>query len=184
MVIAQRLELLAGYHADPHISEKIQHPELPSVETFGDGRLAGTRVGGAQRMIAAFSPRYDGIRLGRERQKMCQEPCGDKRHVARDEHEGVVTRRGERRVEAAQRPACRHPVANHTEPGRYRRGRALADHQHDVVRQRLQFGHLAVEDRQSAHDQGALVASAETARASAGEDCRTGHGASILSCGA
>ena len=104
--------------------------------------------------------------------------------IAGDEHQRVVARRGQGGVETAQWAAIPHAIADQPEAGRRPGGRLFPDDEHDVVAQRGELRHLAVQDGPSAHNQGAFVASAEAGRVSAGEDCRAWHRASILSCGA
>ena len=183
MVIPERRELGAVDHPDAHIGQKIHHPELPAIEANGNRRLAGARVRRAQRMIAALGPRHDRVGFSGERQEMAQQARGDKGHVAGHEKQRVVARRGERGVEAAQGAAPGHAIPHQPEIGSRRR-RLLPNHEHHIVGDLRQLLDLAVEDGAVRRPRAPLVAAAEAARPSAGEDCRACHRASILSCGA
>ena len=66
LVIAERRLAHGRSTADTHIGEKGHHPSCRRSPRAAIAGAAGTRVGGAQRMIAALGARHDGIRLGRE----------------------------------------------------------------------------------------------------------------------
>ena len=79
----------------------------------GNRRLTGTRVRGAQRMIAAFGTGNDGVGFSGKGEQTLEQAGGDERHVAGDDDHRVVPRGGERRIEPAKRSAVRARDRNH-----------------------------------------------------------------------
>src|SRR5262245_20756002 len=135
--------------------------------------MAGASVDCAQWMISACGPRQHGIHGIAERQHARQETARKKRHVTGAHDNAVVPRRRKRRVEAARGAALGHAIRDTTKSLEVMEWTGADDH--DIVRDLTKLIELPIENSTSANTQHALVAAAEAARVTTGENCGACH---------
>ena len=160
MAIAEPLDFLAVTARVRISSSSSSHLQTPLGEPPRDRGEAAPRVDRAQRMIAAFGPRHDDVGVAGEREQVGGKRRRHVRHVAGDEEYRVAARRGERRVQTAERPAARHHGSS-----------LAADHDaRSVVRASDSSAICRSRIVRPFNDERALVASAEAARLAAGKN--------------
>jgi len=104
-------------HVYLQVFKQVQHFQSVLTETSDDGRLAGPSIDCAQGMISAFGPRHDSIHRIAQCQKAFEKSGRDERHVAANQDDAVVARRGESGIETAQRTAVGHAIGYMPETG-------------------------------------------------------------------
>jgi uncharacterized lipoprotein len=129
-------------------------------------------------MISAFGSRHDGIYRVAQRQQAFEKSGRDERHVAANQDDAVVARGGERGVETAQRAAVGDAIGYMPKTGDIFDW-TTADEQ-DIVGDMANLIELTLENSSSSDAQSALVAAAETARLTAGENRGACHTVAIL----
>jgi hypothetical protein len=176
--VAKPIDGLSLDHVHPYILKEFQHLEPAFCHSPDDGHLAGAGVDRAQRMISAFGARDDGVCVPGLGEEMDEKRRGHKRHVARHHDEMVVAGRRQGRVEAAERPAVRHSIGHNADIAHA--VNRIATHQQDVIGYLPELRQLAIENRATADQQSAFVASAKPAGPTTRENCGTRHSFSIL----
>src|SRR5262249_49422233 len=124
-------------------------------------------------MISAFGPRHDAVHGIADRQHAPQEIGGNERHVTGDHDNAVVPHGRQGRVEAAKRTALGHAIRDTTKSLDVMEWTAADDH--DIVRELTKLIELPIENSTSTNTQRALVAAAEAARLTTGENCGACH---------
>ena len=162
-----------AYYVHVQVFEEFQHLQSAFRQTPDDRRMAGASVDCTQWMISAFGPRHDGIHGIGEREQAPQEIGRNKRHITGEHDDAVVPRGRKGRVEAAKRAALGHAIRDTTKSLEVIEW--TAPDNHDIVRELTKLIELPIENSTSTNTQRALVAAAEAARATTGENCGACH---------
>jgi hypothetical protein len=175
---AETRELFTLDNVDLQVFKQLQHLQAPLSQTPDHRRMTRAAVDRAQRMIAAFGPWHDNVGRIVQGDETLEKTGRDERHVTRDDDHPIVVSRGQRGVEAAERPAFGHAIGNAAKPaGGVERTVA---NQQDVIGKLAQFIELTVENSSSADDQRTFLAPAEAARAAAVKNRGAHHSLAIL----
>ena len=165
-------------YVHPQVVEQFQHLQAPLDETSYDCRMAAASVDRAQWMISAFGPRHDSIHRVAQRDQAFEESGRDERHIAGNDDQAVISGRGQRGIETAQRTAVRDAIGDIMKSlDVFVRTRT---DQQDIVGQLTELIELTLENSSPADTQRAFVAAAETARLTAGENRGASHSSAIL----
>jgi len=193
MRIAEPADIVGCDDTQSNLREKVRHLQAPGRQPALDRLNRGPCVRGTQRMIPAFGLRHDRDKrirfaalarlalpatLAGKRRQICEKRRGHIRHIARNNHDDVISRDRERRMQTAERPASRYQVGNGCQ-ARPRRRRRPADQQNLVCNLR-QFIHLAIEDRPPIDNECTLVLAPEPGRAPARQNRCAQHVHAIL----
>ena len=165
-------------HVHPYILKEFQHLQPAFCHSPDDGHLASAGVDRAQRMISAFGARDDGVCVLGLGEEMGEKRRGYKGHVARHHDELVVAGRRQGRVKAAERPAVRHSIGHNADVAHAVNW--IAADQQDVIGYLPERRQLAIENRATADQQSAFVASTKPAGPTTCENCGARHSLSIL----
>jgi len=157
-------------HAE--VRQQADDREVAAIDPGARRGGAAAPVHGAERLEPARRPRHHGVNLVARlalRDQALEQCRAQKRQIAREHDDPLVTRVVERREQAAQRPGALDRIRDH---GNLQAGvpRGVAGDNPDVVCHRRERGELVFDDAHTADDQRRLVGAAEPARASSRED--------------
>jgi hypothetical protein len=168
--LIERQQLIRTEIADPEIAESVDDAKRAGFDSSSQSVRDRAPVGRAQRMRAVGVARHDGFGVRAELCETGEKWRRQKRHIARYHHDLIRWRLDKRRIETAQRAGSRNAIREDRDPGGLSL-RWIATDNKDMRGNRAKHGELPAKNRRGPDLQRALVASAETPRAAAGQDC-------------
>ena len=165
----ERQQLIRSQIADPEVTESVDDAKRAGLDSSSQSVRHRALVGGAQWMRAVGVARHDGFGIGAEFRETGEKWRRQKRHIARYHHDLIRWRLDERRIESAQCARPRNAIRDHRDPGGLSL-RWIATDNKDMRGNRAKHRELPVQNRRGTDRQRALVPSAETPSAAAGQD--------------
>jgi hypothetical protein len=169
-VLVKRQQLIRTEIADLEISESVDDAKRAGLDSPPQSVRDRSPVRRTQRMWTVGVPWHHGFGVGAERREAGKKWRRQKRHIARYHHDLIRWRLDERRIKTAQR-ACSHDAIRDDRDPRGLSLRWNATDNKDMRGNRAKHRELPAENRRGTDRQRALVASAETPGAAAGQDC-------------
>jgi hypothetical protein len=167
--LIERQQLIRSEVTDLEVFESVDDAQRAgfdsSSQSVGDRPL----IGRAERMPAVRVAWHDGFGVRAEFRETGKKWRRQKRHIARYHHDLIRWRLDERRIKSAQRARSRNAIRDNRHPGGLSL-RWIATDNKDMRGNRAKHRELPAEDRRGTDRQRALLASAETPSAAAGQD--------------
>lgn len=172
--VAERAEVVWSHRAEVEAGAEVGGRESSAVQARPDVRQSPLPIAGHERLRAPRRHDPRAIAVERACRQYLEQRRAEERHVGGDGQDAVGRRRRERSGQGAEDTDA--PVAEHRN-AEIRETVGVVGHDEDLVGYPPQLFNLSYDDGASPDDQPALVATAEPAGASAGDDGRGWRGA-------